>query len=103
MPHLVEMVKKYSDQDFALIGIETTNRAEMSREYVESIGADVWPHLMDDQDVAGERFGVQGVPMNIFVDHQGRIMFKTVGYRPGDEQAFEEMVDALIARMKTSS
>ena len=99
MPHLVEMFKKMDSAKFALIGIETSNRPEMSREYVKSIGAEIWPHLMDDQDVAGQRFGVQGVPTNLFIDHQGRILFRTVGFREGDQVAIEEMVRALLGRV----
>jgi hypothetical protein len=98
MPHLVEMVQKLNNKDFAMIGIDTSNRPEMSREWVTSIGAQIWPHLMDDQNLSKKSYGVQGVPANLFIDRKGRIVFRTAGFREGDQAAIEQMVRALLDR-----
>ena len=65
------------------------------------IGAD-WPHLMDDQNVADDRFKVLGVPTDVYVDHTGKALFRTVGFGSGDERVIKETVSALVQRMKQS-
>ena len=96
------MSSEYDAKDFVMLSIDTTNRPEMSREYIESVGAG-WPILMDDQEIAGENFGIQGVPTNLFLDQDGRIVFKQVGFREGMEDGIRAMIDALVERKNRSS
>ena len=44
-----------------------------------------WVLLNDDQEVGGNLFGVQGVPMNFYIDRKGKIQFATRGFQEGDE------------------
>jgi hypothetical protein len=101
MPHLVEMIKDFSPSDFVLLGVETTHRAELARAYVESIGAS-WPILMDDQEAVGKLYEVPGVPTNVFVDPSGRILFRSVGFREGDERIIAETIASMVERRPAS-
>jgi len=57
-----------------------------------------WPSLDDDQEIASKLFNVTGVPMNLFIDRQGRTIFRSTGFSPGDERNYVEMIQALMER-----
>jgi hypothetical protein len=55
-----------------------------------------WVLLNDDQEVGGNLFGVQGVPMNFYIDRKGKIQFATRGFQEGDEVAMKAMIRQLL-------
>jgi hypothetical protein len=96
-PHLRELNHEMKEEDFVLVSVETTNRPELARAFLEQYGAD-WTVLIDAERQAGELYELKGVPTNFFIDRQGRIMFSTLGFREGDEAGMREMIHALLAR-----
>ncbi len=87
----------FPESNFAVLSVETTHRPEYARKILieDQIG---WPSLDDDQEIASKLFGVTAVPTNIFIDRDGRMVFRTVGFAPGDERNVVEMIEALIER-----
>jgi hypothetical protein len=96
-PRLVGLTDKLAGEDFQLLAVETSNRAQMARDFAEEVGA-TWPILVDDSRMSGEKFGIRAVPTNLFIDRAGRIVFSAIGYREGDEVNYEAMIRALLAR-----
>jgi len=93
----VKDLLNFPEEDFAVLSMETTHRPDFARKILIENGID-WPSLDDDQQIASKLFGVDGVPTNIFIDREGRMVFRSVGFSPGDERNFVEMIQALIDR-----
>lgn len=96
-PHLVALYHQYKDRGFEIYSIDTTNRPQMSKEFTTSVGAD-FTIVMDDQDVAGKVFDVHATPTNLFIDRDGMMMFRTVGFSPGMEKTFAATVEHLLSK-----
>jgi hypothetical protein len=84
-------------EDFVILSMETSHRPDMARKILleDKIS---WPSLDDDEQIASKLFGVTGVPTNIFIDREGRMVFRSNGFAPGDERNIVEMVQALLDR-----
>lgn len=85
----------FPESDFAILSMETSHRPELARKVLMEIGIS-WPVLDDDAEIASKLFGVSGVPTNIFIDREGRMVFRSQGFSPGDEDEIVEMIEALI-------
>ncbi|MCP4550003.1 MAG: TlpA family protein disulfide reductase [bacterium] len=97
-PHLAALSKKIENPDFAMLSVNTRlNQADLARQMVQEHGAD-WPILLDTKEVTYGLYGVSGVPTTLFIDRDGRTIFKTLGFAEGDEENLEIMVEALLNR-----
>ncbi len=94
--HINEKLK-FSENDFAILSVETTNRPDFARKILMEDQIS-WPSLDDDEQIASKLFGVTAVPANIFIDREGRMVFRTLGFAPGDGDNILDMIQALIDR-----
>lgn len=78
-----------------VISVDSSNRPTLVRGMSRKEGYD-WILLNDDQGVSRNLYGVQGVPMNFYLDQKGRIQFATRGFREGDEVAMKAMIRQLL-------
>ena len=88
-PHLQEIYATYQGDDFELLAVETSNRPELAKEFVEKHGA-TFPIAIDDAEMSREAYELLGVPTTFMIDREGKIIFRHLGFSPGDE----EMLDA---------
>jgi hypothetical protein len=96
-PHLQEIHEAYGGDDFSVLAVETTNRPELAREFVQDHGA-TFPVLLDDQKVSRERFELVGVPTSLLIDRQGNVIFRHLGFSEGQEEMLEAEVQLLLKR-----
>lgn len=101
-PHLQEIFKQHGGNDFTILSIETTNRPELARKFVEQVGA-TFPIVLDDQKTAGTTFQLQGVPTNLLIDRDGNVIFRHLGFAPGHEKILEAEVKLLMGSGSTAS
>ena len=52
--------------------------------------------LLDGAAVAGEGYGVEGIPVTIWIDREGRIAAGEVGFAPGQEGKLERITRDLL-------
>jgi hypothetical protein len=86
---------QYKDKGFTVFSIETSNRAQLAKEFTDKVGA-TFPIVVDDADVSQKLFGVSATPTNLFIDRKGRTYFTSLGYSPGYEKALAAMVEYLL-------
>ncbi len=48
---------------------------------------------------AFDAYGVRGIPTTVIIDHEGRMMYRHVGFRDGDEVAFAAEIELLLTWM----
>jgi thioredoxin-related protein len=62
---------------------------------VEKIGT-TFPVVLDDQKLSRSLYGVRATPTNIFIDRQGRMIFRVIGYGPGMEKGLAADIEVLL-------
>ena len=94
-PHLQELQAKHGGNDFTILSIDNRNRPDLNAPFIEKVGV-TFPVLLDDQSVSKDVFKIQGTPTNLVIDREGRIIFRHLGFTPGDEKVIEAEVQSLI-------
>ena len=77
MPIFVDFYRKYKDK-VSLIGISVEEAdAQNARDFVKLYGMS-WPNLDDPDGSTRGTFGM-GVPVTLFIDAQGEVVYKKIG------------------------
>ncbi len=71
------------------------------------LGSDAVKQVLTDCGVTYETFfecnatfdayGVRGIPTTVIIDHEGRLMYRHVGFREGDETMFAAEIELLLS------
>ncbi len=92
LPRLEPLWKKYRDQGFAVVAIETLRNREGAVRFIEE--KNLTYHLVEngegDEDVIENIFRVDGYPTSYLIDREGRIIYYHIGFDEGDEVKIEK-------------
>ena len=95
MPLLDALYKRYNRMGFTLLGVNVEE---------DSSGADKWladtpvtfPILYDTKNQVSKLYNVTAMPSTVLVDRQGNVRFLHRGYKPGDENDYQNAIRELI-------
>lgn len=59
-----------------------------------------FPNLLDPRSEVALQYAVQGLPMNFFINPQGKIVAFATGYREWDSQAGLMMIERMISEYR---
>jgi thiol-disulfide isomerase/thioredoxin len=96
IPHLVQLQKTYQERGFLIIGL-SVDKGDGSavRKFVKS--ADIsYPVAMAPEEVA-RSYGVSSLPTTLFIDKQGRIRDKIVGFSSGIASQMATKIEELLS------
>lgn len=94
IPHLEALHTKYNDQGLVILGMNTeTDYMKVKRFAVPRISYTV---LLDGGTQA-RGYDVSGIPCTYYIDRQGVIRHRSVGFAPGGETLIEEKIKELLA------
>ena len=101
MRHLNQIYKRYKDRGFTILGINQDSPKSVSkvRAYVASHNID-FPIALDPDFQYLQKMNGQSIPYSILFDTSGNIVYKNVGYLPGDEIKLEAKIKKLITGVK---
>jgi peroxiredoxin len=101
MRHLNQIYKKYKEHGFTILGINQDSPKSVSkvRAYVASHNIN-FPVALDPDFQYLQKMNGQSIPYSILFDTKGKIVYKNVGYLPGDEIKLEEKIQTLISGAK---
>ncbi len=91
MPHLEEMHKKLSSDEFMLLSVGREHSAEEVREFQKQKGLSFAMAPDPDRKIYG-LFADKYIPRTYVIGKDGTILFQTVGF---DHHEFEHMVEAI--------
>jgi len=77
MPHLMELRRRFSDQDLVMIGVSVDFDAQAAEEYSAKAGLN-FPQYHAGDDVM-DAFKVSAIPKTMVWDRQGRLVIQHVG------------------------
>jgi len=101
MRQLNQIYKKYKDSGFTILGINQDSPKSVSkvRAYVASHKIDFLIALDPDFQYLQKMNG-QSIPYSLLFDTDGNIVYKNVGYLPGDETKLENEIRKLLPGVK---
>ena len=95
MPLLDRLHHRYEDTGFAVLGVNVEGELEPAQEIVDKINV-TFPILIDDGQKVSEMYNLQAMPSTVVVDRDGVVRYIHLGYKPGDEAKYVEVVKQLI-------
>ena len=95
MPLLDQMYKKYKPAGFTLIGVNVDKEAPAVKELMARKPVS-FPVLLDPANQVSKAYHVNEMPSSVFIDRKGEIRYIHRGYRPGDENEYQDRIRQLI-------
>jgi len=95
MPLLDALYKRYSKLGFTLVGVNVEEDSSGAGGYLEETPV-TFPILFDSQNKVSELYDVNAMPTTVLVDRQGNMRFLHKGYKPGDEDDYQNWIRTLI-------
>ena len=92
------LYEKYKDKGFTILGInqDTPKSVSKVRSYISSQRIN-FPIVIDPNSQLLQKFNGQAIPYSLLIDKNGEIVYKNVGYLPGDEIKLEKEIQKLLA------
>ena len=95
MPLLDAMYKKYKPAGFTLIGVNVDKDAPPVKELLARKPVS-FPVLLDPANQVSKAYHVDEMPSSVIIDRKGEIRYIHRGYRPGDENEYQDRIRQLI-------
>jgi peroxiredoxin len=94
-PLLDRMHQRYRDAGFAVLGVNVEEDPRQAREFLEKVRVE-FPILFDEQQSVSETYRVMAMPSSVVLDRDGIVRYVHLGYKPGDEVKYLEVIQKLI-------
>lgn len=95
MPLLDQMYRKYKPAGFTLLGINVDKDAPAVKALLERKPVS-FTVLMDPTSTVSRSYHVADMPSTVIIDRKGVIRYVHRGYRPGDENEYQDRIRQLI-------
>jgi peroxiredoxin len=95
MPLLDRLHHRYEDTGFAVLGVNVEGEVEPAQDIVDKTNV-TFPILIDEAQKVSELYNLQAMPSTVVVDRDGVVRYIHLGYKPGDEAKYVEVVKKLI-------
>ncbi len=95
MPLLDQMYKKYKPAGFTLIGVNVDKEAPPVKDLLARKPVSFLV-LLDPANQVSKAYHVDEMPSSVIVDRKGQIRYVHRGYKPGDENEYQDRIRQLI-------
>ncbi len=95
MPLLDQMYKKYKPAGFTLIGVNVDKDAPAVKDLLARKPVS-FPVLLDPANSVSKAYHVDDMPSSVIIDRKGQIRYVHRGYKPGDENEYQDRIRQLI-------
>ena len=94
IPHLEALYTKYKDQGLVVLGMNTETDYMKVKRFAEPR---ISYTVLLDGGTQAQGYDVSGIPCTYYIDREGIIRHRSIGFGPGDEVMIEEKIKALLA------
>jgi len=94
IPHLEALYTKYKDQGLVVLGMNTETDYMKVKRFAEPR---ISYTVILDGGTQAQGYDVSGIPCTYYIDREGIIRHRSVGFGPGDEVQIEEKIKQLLA------
>jgi peroxiredoxin len=95
MPLLESIYKKYNKMGFTLIGVNVEPDSKPAEDWLKATPVS-FPILFDTKSEVSKMYEVSGMPSTVILDRKGNVAFIHHGYKPGDENEYQDSIRKLV-------
>lgn len=95
MPLLDALYRRYEPMGFTLLGINVEPDSRLSERFLRDTPV-TFPILFDTTEQVSKLYSVAAMPSTVIIDRKGVVRYIHHGYKPGDENKYQESVRTLI-------
>jgi peroxiredoxin len=95
MPLLDQMYKKYKPAGFVLLGVNVDKEAPAVKDLLARKPVS-FPVLLDPTNAVSKAYHLDEMPSSVIIDRKGTIRYVHRGYKPGDENEYQDRIRQLI-------
>jgi cytochrome c biogenesis protein CcmG, thiol:disulfide interchange protein DsbE len=95
---LSRVARSYAGEPVRFFGVVYNDSPENAREWIEQMGGQAYPALVDPDARTAIDYGLYGVPETFIIGADGRVRHKIIG--PASEQELKAQIDVLIAEAR---
>jgi len=95
MPLLDQIYKKYKPAGFTLIGVNVDKDEPAVKELLARKPVS-FPVLLDPANEVSKAYHLDEMPSSVIIDRKGQIRYLHRGYKPGDENEYQDRIRQLI-------
>ena len=98
MRTLQSLYEKYKDRNFSILAINQDNQKSVSKvsSFIASLEYSFYVSTDPNGEVA-QQFNVQNIPFSLLFDKNGKVVYKAIGYKPGDEKKLEAALEKILS------
>ena len=94
IPHMAALYTKYKDQGLVVLGLNTETDYMKVKHFAEPR---ISYTVLLDGGTQAQGYDVSGIPCTYYIDREGVVQHRSVGFGPGDEVLIEEKIKKLLA------
>jgi peroxiredoxin len=95
MPLLETIYKKYNKMGFTLLGVNVEPDSKPAEDWLKATPVS-FPILFDTKSEVSKMYEVSGMPSTVIVDRKGNVRVIHHGYKPGDENEYQDNIRKLV-------
>lgn len=95
MPLLEALYQRYNALGFELLGVNVEQDVDDAKRWLADTKVS-FPVLLDPSNELTRKYDVRAMPSTVLVDRDGNMRHLHKGYKPGDENTYQDLVRALI-------
>ncbi len=95
MPLLESIYKQYHKAGFTLLGVNVEPDSGPVESWLKAMPVS-FPILFDTKSDVSRLYAVSGMPSTIIVDRKGNVRLIHHGYKPGDENEYQDSIRKLV-------
>ena len=95
---LSRVARFYQNEPVRFFGVVYNDSPENAREWIEEMGGQTYPALIDPDARTAIDYGLYGVPETFIIGADGRVRHKIIG--PASEQELKAQIDVLLAETR---
>jgi len=95
-PWLNELAKKYPD-DLVVVGINVDHERSAANRFLEKYPAH-FPLVFDPEGVLAKKYQLQGMPSSVWLDREGDIAERHIGFREESKANYETKLRKLMGK-----
>ena len=95
MPLLESIYKKYNKMGFTLLGVNVEPDPKAADGWLKATPVS-FPILFDTKSEVSKMYEVAGMPSTVIVDRKGNVRVIHRGYKPGDENVYQDNIRKLV-------
>jgi peroxiredoxin len=95
MPLLETIYKKYNKMGFTLLGVNVEPDPKPAEDWLKATPVS-FPILFDTKSEVSKMYEVSGMPSTVIVDRKGNVRVIHHGYKPGDENEYQDNIRKLV-------